>query len=118
MSRRNDLIPNAPNCAKNNPPWPASSPDLSPLDFALWSQLRRLVYKHPLPSGEAEWRARIDESLEEISSDQPFINKVCDSVLKRAHECRLKSGAHFEHQLRRRGQDAQESEEGSSGEED
>ena len=30
--------------------WPARSPDLNPLDFYIWGELKRLVY-HPKPNG-------------------------------------------------------------------
>ena len=33
-------------------PWPARSPDITPMDFFAWGEMRNLVYKTPVESEE------------------------------------------------------------------
>ncbi|EZA55638.1 hypothetical protein X777_04330, partial [Ooceraea biroi] len=45
--------------------WPARSPDLNPVDFFLWGQLKSLVYATPIQN-EEDLRNRIIDGCERI----------------------------------------------------
>lgn len=82
--------------------WPASSPDLSPLDFSLWAQLRPLLFSNPRPVGEDAWKSRIIESIKQLSGNQEYINKCIMSVWRRCQECYINNGGHFEMGMKRK----------------
>ena len=46
-------------------PWPARSPDLSPLDFWLWGYLKDKVYSHSVATLQ-ELRDAIEDELQSI----------------------------------------------------
>ncbi|QQP40005.1 Uncharacterized protein FKW44_013893, partial [Caligus rogercresseyi] len=54
--------------------WPPSSPDLNPLDFAVWGFLERETYSTPHPNVDS-LKASITAAWVNISTD--FIKKSC-----------------------------------------
>jgi hypothetical protein len=55
--------------------WPARSPDLTPLDFSLWGQIKSLVYETPVESVE-DLIARITAAAEYIQTMPGIFHKV------------------------------------------
>lgn len=81
--------------------WPARSPDLTPLDFYLWSELKRLVYTEEARSRE-ELKQRIVDAFDVVRSDTETLRSLKNNLQKRAHLCLEKNGRHFEHLLKYR----------------
>ncbi|GBO29186.1 hypothetical protein AVEN_124673-1 [Araneus ventricosus] len=55
-------------CGRGGPiPWPPSSPDITPLDFFLWSFVKNIVYKTSVPSLD-ELKRRIVTAIENVTS--------------------------------------------------
>lgn len=75
--------------------WPRRSPDLNPLDFYFWGDLKRRVYATPMAS-EDELRQRIFHHSQEIKNNIQMIWRVQPSLVRRARECIRQGGAHFE----------------------
>lgn len=80
-------------------PWPARSPDLTPLDFYLWGELKRLVYATEYSDRE-ELKVRIRNAFDNVRSDPFVLNRVKDNMRKRAELCITRGGSHFEQFLR------------------
>lgn len=75
-------------------PWPANSPDLSPLDFWLWSYLKDKVYASPRPKNLDELKQKIIAAYENIPNY--MFNSSIDSVISRCYLCMMNGGKHFE----------------------
>lgn len=73
--------------------WPAASPDLNPLDYAIWSVLESKVNAETHESVES-----LTEALEEAFSnlDQEGINKSIDDWMRRLDAVIEEEGGHFE----------------------
>lgn len=82
-------------------PWPPRSPDLTPLDFFLWSELKRLVYRNEYNTRD-ELISAIVDAFNTVRSDRDTLLKLKDNQLKRARLCIERSGLHFEQLLRYR----------------
>lgn len=80
-------------------PWPARSPDLTPLDYYLWGEVKRLVYATEY-SNRDELKSRILIAFDKVRSDPLVLNRVKDNLCKRAELCIERGGAHFEQLLR------------------
>lgn len=80
-------------------PWPARSPDLTPLDFYLWGEVKRLVYATEYANRD-ELKTRITSAFLTVKSDSFVLNRVKDNMRKRAEACISREGAHFEQILR------------------
>jgi hypothetical protein len=74
-------------------PWPARSPDLSPLDFWLWGYLKPLVYQSKLKDLD-HLRERIEAACKTINTD--MLKKVVGSIPYRLDKVRASEGGHFE----------------------
>lgn len=79
--------------------WPARSPDLTPLDFYLWGEVKRLVYATEY-SNRDELKSRIRAAFDKVRSDPFVLNRVKDNMRKRAELCITREGEHFEQWLR------------------
>lgn len=79
-------------------PWPARSPDLTPLDFHLWGHMKSLAYKKKINSKE-DLLQQIHEAAQVIKNNPAVLRKATQSVLHRARKCIVADGGHFEHQL-------------------
>ena len=75
-------------------PWPARSPDLTPLDFFLWGYVKVKVYSNR-PSNLRELMDRIEDAVKKI--DDETLHHVSDCVVDRLHMCIECKGKHFEH---------------------
>lgn len=62
-------------------PWPARSPDLTPLDFFLWGYIKHRVYQNQ-------------------PSNMNDLKNVQSAIVHRIKLCREKNGAHIEHVLK------------------
>jgi hypothetical protein len=74
-------------------PWPARSPDLSPIEH-LWDELGRAVQNNygSQPANLQELRTRLDEQW--VNIEQSVINNLCDSMPQRVKSCIQAHGAH------------------------
>ena len=77
-------------------PWPARSPDLSPLDFFLWSYVKEKVFS-TRPSCIDNLKIAIREALALI--DQDTLSAVTANFEKRIELWNQQRGGHFEHLL-------------------
>jgi len=77
--------------------WPPRSPDLTPLDYYLWSHIKTLVYETKVDSRE-ELRRRIFAAAEHIRNHPDNNASVTQSLLMRAANC-IATGGHFEQLL-------------------
>ena len=69
--------------------WPPYSPDLTPPDFFLWSQIKRDVDKIQ-PQNREDMIEAIENAFAELDPD--MIKKTCRSVTDRFERCRLANG--------------------------
>lgn len=67
-------------------PWPPRSPDLTPLDFFLWSEIKRLVYTREYESRD-DLRIAIVDAFDTVKtkSDKDMLRKLYDNCIKREH---------------------------------
>lgn len=79
-------------------PWPARSPDLTPLDFYLWSEIKRRVYVTEPTSG-VDLKRRIRAAFRDVKRQTDVLWSLKDNGLKRARLCLRQSGGHFEQLL-------------------
>lgn len=78
-------------------PWPARSPDLTPLDFFFWGCMKDLVYATP-PESELDLVARIVAAAHEIR-EKGILEEVRNNLSERCNRCIEVNGANFEHLL-------------------
>ncbi|EZA61385.1 hypothetical protein X777_12292 [Ooceraea biroi] len=76
--------------------WPARSPDLTPLDFFLWSTIKQYVYHERIDSRE-ELQNKIIEAFAIVTPE--MVHNTQRSLLRRARLCIECNGGHFEHLL-------------------
>ncbi|GBM11095.1 hypothetical protein AVEN_242983-1 [Araneus ventricosus] len=76
--------------------FPPRSPDLTLMDFYLWSRLRTAVYLSP-PLNKAELQQRIQDGCREIIEQE--LDRVHRSVIRRMQLCIGMDGKHFEQAL-------------------
>lgn len=75
-------------------PWPARSPDMTPLDFFLWGYVENYVYKHNFET-EVELRRLVLEAFQSITPE--MLSNVLESTVRRCYLCLENNGNHFEH---------------------
>lgn len=78
-------------------PWPARSPDLTPLDFYVWGHMKTLVYSTPV-TDEQDLVARIVAAAALLQERNEF-RAVRQSLSNRFTLCNQMRGGHFEHRL-------------------
>ena len=76
--------------------WPPRSPDLTPMDYFLWGDLKRRVYDIPVNSID-ELKERILNSCYQIQPET--IRLATQSVCRRLEVCVRENGGHIEHLL-------------------
>lgn len=81
--------------------WPPRSPDLTPMDFFLWSEVKRLVYTEEAESRD-ELKRKIRHAFRVVKSDRDTLLKLKDNLVRRAQVCIQRNGQHFEQLLRYR----------------
>lgn len=75
-------------------PWPARSPDITPLDFYLWGYVKNEVYEFNPPANKNELEQRVLNILSNINRNT--LQRVTKTVLKKCQQCINKNGRHFE----------------------
>ena len=78
--------------------WPPRSPDLTPLDFYLWSHMKTLVYESKVDS-RAPLRDRNFAAAEHIRNHPNNIASATKSLLMRAENFIVPGEGHFEQLL-------------------
>lgn len=81
-------------------PWPARSPDLTPMDFYVWGHMKSIVYQdgHPVSTVEI-LRQRIIDAANEIRGQ--LTSRVVKTGLRdRMRACIRNRGGHVEHELK------------------
>lgn len=78
-------------------PWPARSPDLTPLDFFLWGHVKQLVYAQE-PATPGHLRQLITEACRSVSPE--MLQRARRSLQHRAQLCIDHGGRQFEQVLR------------------
>lgn len=74
-------------------PWPAKSPDLSPIEN-IWSEMEHRINNHPddpIPTNRVELRAAVWKAWNSI--DQTFIRKYTRNFFKRVRDCIAANGS-------------------------
>lgn len=79
--------------------WPARSPDLTPLDFYLWGDVKRIVYKQESNTVQ-ELRQKIISAFEVVKENHFALSRLKDNLMRRAELCQQEGGGHFEHLLK------------------
>lgn len=79
--------------------WPPRSPDLTPLDFFLWSEIKRRVYVSE-PTSVEQLKQRILDAFDEVKSKRDILLSLKNNLIKRARVCIENGGGHFEGQLK------------------
>ena len=74
--------------------WPPRSPDLNPLDFTVWGQIKSKVYATPVDNRQ-ELLVRIQNAFHELSNG-PLLQDIMFSLEKRLRTCIRVNGGHFE----------------------
>lgn len=77
--------------------WPARSPDLTPLDFYFWGNLKRKVYVTPVRSKQ-DLRQRLESCIAQLDPNE-IRRATTGSVSVRISKCLESYGGHFEHLL-------------------
>ena len=73
--------------------WPPNSPDLNPLDYAVWSILEEKACQKPHPSVESLKKA-LKKAWKEITLET--LEKIVDNFPKRLKACVDANGGYFE----------------------
>jgi len=76
--------------------WPPNSPDLNPVDYAIWGALQQKVYRHPIKKVE-DLKTAISHEWQRMS--QRMINRSIDEWRTRLQQVVLNNGGHIEHSL-------------------
>lgn len=75
-------------------PWPARSPDLTPLDFFLWGYLKEHVYAEDLHHNVDFLKNKITTCINEITPD--MLRNVYRGFRRRIEDCFNNGGGHVE----------------------
>lgn len=78
-------------------PWPARSPDLTPLDFYVWGRAKELVYATEVGSRE-ELIQRINAAFD-IMKQEMLLRTTTTEIRKRCRACIANQGRQFEQEL-------------------
>ena len=94
----NESFPNR--CLDRGGPvaWPQRSPDLTPLDYYLWGNMKTSVYETKVDS-RAALRHRIFAATEHIRNHPDNIASASQSLVMHAENCIATGGGHFEQLL-------------------
>ena len=66
--------------------WPPRSPDLTPLDFFLWSYIKSTVYTTP-PTNLDDLEMRIRNEMDILRQDRAMVRLAVNSMTARAELC-------------------------------
>lgn len=73
--------------------WPPRSPDMTPLDYYLWGDMKQKIYSQPINT-QAELQARIINCAAGLDPD--VIRRATSQITYRANLCLQQHGNHFE----------------------
>jgi len=76
--------------------WPPNSPDLNPVDYAIWSVIQQRVYESRVHDID-ELRQRLLHVWRDL--EQSLIDDAVDQWPTRLRACVRANGGHFEHIL-------------------
>jgi hypothetical protein len=76
--------------------WPPRSPDLNPIDFYFWGQVKGAVYSSPVTNVD-ELRERILATFDAIKNRPGQLERVRESMMRRLNGCVAANGQLFEH---------------------
>ena len=79
-------------------PWPAWSPDLTPLDYFLWVRMKSMVYGTPVTS-EEDLIARDHGATESLTRQPHILGHVCEAEYRRGRLCNEVGATQFEPHL-------------------
>lgn len=74
-------------------PWPARSPDITPLDFFLWGHVKNEVFEFEPPETLAILEERSREVF--VNINRNTLRRVTNTVLKKCRDCVARNGQHF-----------------------
>ena len=77
--------------------WPSNSPDLNPVDYAIWGIVQERVYNKGKIANIEELRQRIVYDWERL--DQRIIDGAVKEWRKRLRACAAAEGGQFGHEL-------------------
>ena len=77
--------------------WPPNSPDLNPVDYAIWRIMQERVYNKGKIASVEELRQRIVDERERLH--QRIIDGAVKEWQKRLRTCAAAEGGQFEHEL-------------------
>lgn len=75
-------------------PWPARSPDLSPMDFFFWGYIKSKIFRDAPARNKAELKARILAEFEKF--DSKILKNVHLHFASRMQLCKSVGGRHLE----------------------
>lgn len=78
-------------------PWPARSPDLTPLDFHVWGRAKDLVYATEVRSRD-HLIEKIDNAFQVMRAEM-LLRTTTSEIRKRYRACIANGGQHFEQML-------------------
>ena len=78
--------------------WPANSPDLNPLDFAVWSEWDRLIDRAAVGNSQVALKAEVMRAWT-VLQESGFVQRAIQSWPKRLRACVEQGGGAFEHTL-------------------
>lgn len=79
-------------------PWPARSPDLTVMDFSVWSYLKSLVYRNDIQS-RGQLLDEINNACNALRADENMLSRMTNEAIHRAELCLDNFGGHFENYL-------------------
>ena len=79
--------------------WPPRSPDLTPLDFYLWGDIKRIVYSEEITS-RTQLREKIISAFEQVKTQTFVLLNLKNNLVRRANLCLQINAGHFEQLLR------------------
>lgn len=94
----NQRFPNRVLALHGTIPWPARSPDLTPLDFFVWGTIKNIVYRTE-PTTEDDMRERIRGAFATITPG--MLRRTRSNFTRRVELCVDREGAHIEHLIKR-----------------
>lgn len=79
--------------------WPPRSPDLTPLDYYLWGDVKRLVYSEEVTS-VGQLKEKVVSAFSTIKDNLHVLRKLKQNSRRRARLCIAYNGGNFEQYLR------------------
>ena len=94
-NRLQELFPNRVVGLGHAVEWPPRSPDLIPLDFWIWGDVKAKVYEQGPPASTQQLRRCIEQAFVEIRRTR-VTRRAVQAMRERAHKCVPLQGQHVE----------------------